>query len=1132
MGTTLTALQAGSTRIAWTVLIEGYKYILTDGDTAAAVAAHSGSDHVGALGGLFVDLQNEQNLNPWEPFSAGGRCTLTIVPTSSSDTFGVDTALRDTGAETMLATTADRNDSIVVKSNANFPASGDAFVGTECFAYTSKPTSTTFGGVTRGKYEAFGSNEFAEHHRVGFLESSPKLEPIVTQYCRTWIGKWVGVYVHRVVDGVLDVQTQAQLVFAGRIDSIDDDAASGGTVVELRHVLDVIKEHTLGRELWSGRLGAGVYLVTGQQFSMNDYNGSSSIATPLSVVASGASGANQMNAGFYTHAELQTALNTWWASELQATRLRGTYAMTATQADGSVRTKIGWRIPTGGSVHFNLFMPQKVAEFLGYGSQFSYTQGIGVFAIVSRQEGGQSGVDNSLVANDPFKLIVFSFKGGTNIAEIVEERGTFVDNYATLPDAISPTSAGEWGVFLVNDSVLIYAKKNGDQLEDVGMVPLGMFGVEPYGGETTKYSIDAVDTTSVSSVPVRQILIMEQQFYRMLLQFFYSTGTSGYNNTTWDTLAYGLGLGIPAELLGADFISAAQHLPAAYAPIIVVIDKPTRFVDLFKGDLILRNSFLRWTNGRLDLCQWRTPLAGNASAALTEANKAAPSGTKEDHRTSARESSDWQRSIVRILYNRDITQMLSDDGYRSSLSLEDRVAIDDAGGEGRSVTIKCRNTYGQYANTGAGVEELAPGFLSIWPLFSKPMRLFSRSIDSTKFEGLAIGDCVTVSDGFARDPDTGTRGISNRPAIVVKHWYSFGGLMPTSDRPQDAAGGVDLMLLDSNRVKKYGPAAQVDDTANAGGFTAGYDSVNFKIRCYEHKYSESSEAADASWFAATYEVTVIEIDPVDPTAPQSWERAVSTVSGNDITLNAALTGFDTTKKYRVIFKFFSSAVDAQRAFAYQADDADGMIQDAAAPHQYGVGWPALTYTANSASDPIELPPNAVSDDGQSRDVAHDLALARLLENMHDYKLTVQAPQLLSTVATNVGTSPPTYRCVLIQPIYLTSAQLATSVRRELTVAPFFRAGAGAGGGSVNVRISLCRRPPSGDTFDEVVDRGQDYVEATWSTTSTTWATGAAAVLDIGSVKPGDGVCWLLLELGPQAESRGIARCSEGPRIFP
>jgi hypothetical protein len=30
MGTTLTALQSGSIRIAYTVLIEGYQYILTD----------------------------------------------------------------------------------------------------------------------------------------------------------------------------------------------------------------------------------------------------------------------------------------------------------------------------------------------------------------------------------------------------------------------------------------------------------------------------------------------------------------------------------------------------------------------------------------------------------------------------------------------------------------------------------------------------------------------------------------------------------------------------------------------------------------------------------------------------------------------------------------------------------------------------------------------------------------------------------------------------------------------------------------------------------------------------------------------------------------------------------------------
>ena len=155
MGTTLTAMQSGSLPpYTWVVAIEGYPYLLTNGSTSAAVTAHGG-DWTQALGGLFVELHNDQRVDMRQPFTTGGRCMFRVAKTSSADTFGVDTHRTNGGVETELRTTLDRNDTTAtVADTTNFASSGEFYIGTECVGYSGK-TSTTFTGLTRGKYAPF-----------------------------------------------------------------------------------------------------------------------------------------------------------------------------------------------------------------------------------------------------------------------------------------------------------------------------------------------------------------------------------------------------------------------------------------------------------------------------------------------------------------------------------------------------------------------------------------------------------------------------------------------------------------------------------------------------------------------------------------------------------------------------------------------------------------------------------------------------------------------------------------------------------------------------------------------------------------------------------------------------------------
>src|SRR5690606_38485149 len=139
-------------------------------------------------------------------------------------------------------------------------------------------------------------------------------------------------------------------------------------------------------------------------------------------------------------------------------------------------------------------------------------------------------------------------------------------------------------------------------------------------------------------------------------------------------------------------------------------------------------------------------------------------------------------------------------------------------------------------------------------------------------EGYAPGDIVTVSDDFARDPTTGVRSLTARPAIIIRHAYNPGGARPNSKEPEPPVGEVELMFVATNRVYAYSPSALV----------SSYTSGTKTITVAEHEYSESSEDPDVMHFSAGDAIRIIEVDPDDPTNPLTWTRNISSIAGNDI----------------------------------------------------------------------------------------------------------------------------------------------------------------------------------------------------------------------------------------------------------
>ena len=76
------------------------------------------------------------------------------------------------------------------------------------------------------------------------MPSAPALivtvPPLISDEPRSWIGKWVGVWILRNAGGVYDTPDEGHLAFAGTIASVGSDDV-GRTVIELDHALTRVR---------------------------------------------------------------------------------------------------------------------------------------------------------------------------------------------------------------------------------------------------------------------------------------------------------------------------------------------------------------------------------------------------------------------------------------------------------------------------------------------------------------------------------------------------------------------------------------------------------------------------------------------------------------------------------------------------------------------------------------------------------------------------------------------------------------------------------------------------------------------------------------------------------------------------
>lgn len=1112
MGDTLTRLKADrGINVAFVLAIEGYPFLITDNDTSAAVTAWSAhADWSKALPGLRIESGYEQSIEPLGTKLGVGNLSLSVEP-EGDDTFGTDVFDRGSGNETRLDADIDNDDTTVtVVDTSNFASSGEAYIGVECFAY-SGTTSTTFTGVTRGKYSPFaidGGSRFGRQHRLPEVDGTVEIKPLVSSNPRVWRGKWVGLWLHRInPGGTWDVLAEAQLVYAGLIESVED-GERGETVIQTVDAKAKIKETVLFHEQYTGRVREGAYLRAPHTFTYYQrYESGGSVtendADDLVIVESGASGANQIDEGWYTVTEIADFLQEWLASEASGGNVDGTMSFDPEHASNSgTRFRTTWEVPSGASdVRFRLGAPKNALALCGFtGNADYYENTIG------------TGVRDS--DETPFRIMAGEHSSiivsGTDVIEIERTEGTWINQREWLPakftahaDSISGAGLGDWGFLLIGDEMIMFGRNLGG----------GVFQDVLINDDFLALSHGLSDDTAISrridedgDVVAKQFVLLAGAFDDLVTALLASTGTDGYNESTHDSLGFGLCAAIPWDLLGSNWENAIASLPEASGTMFVRIEKPINLWGLIHSAFQLRSAHIVWRNQGLRVASWSSPVADLAEHTLTESNKALPADLRGKDRAITKQSNRTQ--VTRILIEHDYDLQ----GQAQSRSkIIDAAAETDHGVQSLK-TIRARSDYGAEA-VGLGQDTIVNLIADLGsrtlPLISRPLAVMRRTIDSTLAEDVAPGDLVVVTDNHARDPSDGTRGLSGKPGIVLSHSYSW----------EDGVGEVEIGFYDTDRKTIWSPSATfTGDNYSADTPSAGQSTITNTT----HEYSTSSEDADAANFEANDEVMVIEVDPSDPASATSWNVTIGSQSGDDLVLDDNLAGIGTTSSdiYRVVSRAYSTAQATQRTDAYQADDADLQIQDLAQPYEYAAL--AGNTAGFDALDLSDLPERHATDywgDGVALSVGGvGDALARMTASLMNYKTALMGPWLSDTALSASGAAVA-FRLVMMRPVFLGPAEYGI-LSRALEVAPFFR---GDGSNDRTLRVTLSLHRPSGSSLAAITFTGPKS-QAEFSRTSATWTTPSTEDLEIPHAVNANGIGWLTIEVEDGIETYGLGVC--------
>lgn len=1147
MGTTKDALENGDNPVlAFVIAIEGYTNLITTWpDTSAVVTAWAATSYSACIGGLETPREIAQTVSPFRPSIESDSCTF-VIHSGENDAFGQAVFATDKtgGALTRLDASVDANDTTIATGSGDFAASGAAFIGTERFTYGSV-SNGDFTVTSRGTPVPFainGGSTFGREHRISQVAGGVTQRPYVSDFPRSWVGKWVGCWAHRVVDGVLDTKAQAQLIFSGKIADIRDGIASGQdvTVLDCTDTREAIKSAVLLGDQFSCvpqegvRLTSGVDSIRFRMFS-TDYTTTVYDDEEL-VVGTTVYGATHISAGYNTTAAviqgivhfLDDAMNAadlandWHVRKYPDAAGNGPFvqfeASTTTNAV-TARLRISGSPKIMGMLGFDIEQPTGSDDGTAWGKNAPLYE--------AHDSAGSAGTRTPFVRarfREAYSLAT-PLLGEDQTTLMDEPSGTWINQQADLPKpwadfAGTPdTSSGSWGFLIWTDRALL-AKWTSDTVFTLwASADLdAIFGFNPESLGTEAGASPRTNNAFIrkgGAIPrYKQAILIRNDLEYIVSRIFASTGASAYNHATYDAFDYQLSAdgGIPWDLLGDNFLNTLAHLNgmSSTATMTLLLEKPTKLEDVLLPELALRNAHLVMKDGGLVFGTPSLPSAGATTHTLTSSHKAAEPGSVASDWPDYERSRNTVITHLKIKYNR---YGISND-YRNVVEVNNEQSKSDYG-TSEPITIEARNSIDIGDGAGDVVSELINSLAAdALAFYGKPLPITSRSIAHTKWFITPGLDSVAVTDSFLRTALDGTRGIS-----AVTGWVT--GM---SQDWSTMRGTIQVVLLEegqSNRVI-YSPVMHLD--SDAVGTDYGYDHANSRIYVEQHSFSLSSEDTDINNAEAGDLYTLVERSCADPSTPVTFDVEVDSVTpGSDyFTLTAQLPASNslTGKEWYVISQNYGSAQSSQQADAYQGDNADGYIVDTVRNREWVSQAPETsTITAAVQTTRHEFPATDGTywAEGEPVHPAIHRNLINTVNNLIGYRTAPQMAQMFDDSNGLFSTSETDFVLAAWPIKYYIGRGRFDALKRVLNVGVTLQQ---VTSGTATCRVTTSAFLPAGAT-----DAGQvttltfipPYNQATFTTTSTSIDNVTPTTMDVVP-GPSHEYTWITVELKASANT--------------
>lgn len=1090
MGTTATAIQSGEgVQLCWVLAIEGYERLITDhANLGAVTTAWVGTDWSRALPGLHVRGTLRQAIEPLDETIPSEELTFAVQP-DDDDTFGVAVHKLKPSFKTRLtdvfSPAADGSGTLNVKQVGAIAAGSVVYYG----GRQAKVTGTTATSITVSQANAYspfsgdGTNRYSPVHAMPVGEFQQNAAPAKVQDCqRSWIGKKVALYLHRVSGGVLDARAQAQLEFAGRIKRVYEDE-QGFTCIECIELRADIRDCVLHRDQWIGHVREGIRLTAGMKMKAVETINASTISesTELTVVASGAAGSSQINEGYYSIYKFASLIDKWLQANSASFDSDWSCGIHPVADGGGLRTVIKGSRSASARQYFTLLSTSLlILDFLGFDAEAGRD---GYLSVPGAQ--AASGTTYELVSQRaPYrvKAVQTAMRNGisertraSHTIECTGHEGTFWDQSSFLPPKLreeAESAGGTWSLFKIGGALYWGRYVSDSQLTDVVLAPslveLNHRGPDPESGLTVEDSGEYLE--------VRQVLALAGSFSSLVPRLLASLSGDGTNHATYDV--FPMGAGIPWSLLGDDFLASVRSLEQATRSggLLIMLDRPTKLIDVLLPELILRFAWIIFKDGVYQFVSPPTPNALATDHTFDETNKA---GQELDLRASSEVTSEWLVNVVKLDYGRTL-----DGEYHRHIIVTDPTSVADYG-ESKPLTIRAANSYADATGTGASVEDLIVSLEARHlPFFARPLRIVRRSISPALFHATP-GETVTLSDDFVRDPTHGRRGMESRAGILIEVTHSWG------EGGGEMRGDAVIMFSEEDRTYPMAPCAEVDTTYSgvlAGiTFTNGYAATAAggpALKLLAHQHSRSIDGVDVASFANSDKIRILEIDPADPTTYDAWDRTLAAANAVNTTNNILKLTADisapawsgATKLFQVTAQLYTAVQPSQKLTAYVADDGDGLILDEAEPNLYG----STSQGAYTQSNALTLPryiANEADDEGRPLHTGLLADLGINLNHLVNYGAIRQYPLGWgpNDFSTETGTS---YKLHRVWPLLL-GGDFPAGFTRRINIAPEAKTSGGTG----YVRITVSKTPPRGDSLTGAKWEGTKY-QREYTTTST------------------------------------------------